>query len=365
MTAPSQVVRRLPTVALVTAALVLPPTLLGGSFVMHLLVLSGIYAIAATGLNLVMGYSGLLSLGHHAFFGLGAYGSAIAASAGMPLLVSVAVGGLTALVAARLIGALLLKLRSAFFVIATIAFAEILRVVSLNWIEVTNGPMGIVGVPPLRVSLLGMATVDLATPARAYVLVVAVLLLVVLLVRYLVGSPMGVGLVAMRESEYVARALGIDTGRLALRSVVIGSAIAGVAGALYGHYLQFVSPDVLTFGVMITLVVMVLGGGMGTLWGPVIGAVIFTVGPEFLRASDQYRLIVYGLLIVLLVRFLPGGLWGSLRNLASRRRLRSAPTADGGDRAAMPQPQGSRQLRGTTAAEPPVEAGPQAGRTPR
>lgn len=298
--------RRLPALLVALGAGILPPLLISDTFYMHLLVLAGIFAILVSGLNLVMGYSGLLSLGHHAFFGMGAYGAALSSGLGMPLLLSVVAGAALAMLAAGLIGSILLKLRSAFFVIATIAFAEILRSVTVNWIDVTNGPMGIAGVAPLR--FLGL---DLSTPHRAYWLVAALVGLTVLLVRYLIASPLGVGLVAMRESEYVARSLGIHTAQLALRSVVIGSGLAGVAGALYGHYLQFVSPDVLSFSVMVTLLVMVLGGGMGTLWGPVVGAVIFTLGPEVLRAGDQYRLLVYGLIIVLLVRFLPDGLWGT------------------------------------------------------
>lgn len=305
-------------VAVGLGVLLLPPLLISDAFLMHLLVLAAIFALVAVGLNLVMGYSGLLSLGHHAFFGLGAYAAALVSAAGMPLAVSVVAGAVAAGLASGLIGAVLLRLRSAFFVIATIAFAEVLRVVSLNWIDVTNGPMGIAGVAPLRLEF-GFVAFDLSSPHRAYYLVAAVVAGTVLLVRYLVGSPMGVGLVAMRESEYVARSLGIDTAQLALRSVVIGSAIAGVAGALYGHYLQFVSPDVLSFSVMITLVVMVLGGGMGTLLGPVVGAVIFTLGPELLRAGDQFRLVVYGLIIVLFVRFLPDGLWGTGVDVVRRR----------------------------------------------
>lgn len=319
--------RSLPTVVAFAAVWLLPPLVIRDTFVMHLLVLAGIFAILATGLNLVMGYSGLLSLGHHAFFGLGAYASALTAAAGLPLLLALAAGGAAGLVASRLIGAILLKLRSAFFVIATIAFAEILRITSLNWIDVTNGPMGIAGVPPLRIAL-PFFEFQFNTPHRAYYFIWALVGLTVVVVRYLVASPMGVGLVAMRESEYVARSLGIDTARLALRSVVIGSTIAGVAGALYGHYIQFVSPDVLTFGVMITLVVMVLGGGMGTLWGPVVGAVIFTLGPEFLRAGDQYRLLAYGVIIVLLVRFMPDGLWGMAQDLVRRFRRRRGAAAE-------------------------------------
>lgn len=314
--------------ALALAGILLPPLLISDTFILHLLVLAGIFAILATGLNLVMGYSGLLSLGHHAFFGLGAYASALSSAAGLPLPISILSGVVVAGLGARLIGVVLLRLRSAFFVIATIGFAEILRLVALNWIDVTNGPMGIAGVRPLSFGL-GSLELDLSSPARAYVLVSIIVVACVMLVRYLVASPMGVGLVAMRESEYVARSLGIDTARLALRSVVIGSSIAGIAGALYSHYLQFASPDVLTFGVMISLVVMVLGGGMGTLWGPVVGAVIFTLGPEFLRAGDQYRLLIYGVIIVLLVRFLPAGLWGSLEMWWKNRRLTRSAASGG------------------------------------
>lgn len=324
----AKVLRALPVLAFAAVWLLLP-LLIRDNFIMHLLVLAGIFAILASGLNLVMGYSGLLSLGHHAFFGLGAYASALTATAGLPLLLAIVSGGIAGMVASRLIGAILLKLRSAFFVIATIAFAEILRVVSLNWIPVTNGPMGIAGVPPLRI-LLPFFEFQFNTPHRAYYFIWALVGVTVAVVRYLIASPMGIGLVAMRESEYVARSLGIDTARLALRSVVIGSTIAGVAGALYGHYVQFVSPDVLTFGVMITLVVMVLGGGMGTLWGPVVGAVIFTLGPEFLRAGDQYRLLVYGIIIVLLVRFLPNGLWGTGEELIQRARRKRGAAAEPG-----------------------------------
>lgn len=318
---PVSVRRRLPALLVALGLGVLPPLLISDTFVMHLLVLSAIFAILVSGLNLVMGYSGLLSLGHHAFFGLGAYGAALSSALGVPVVVSVAAGGALAMLAAGLIGSILLKLRSAFFVIATIAFAEILRSVTVNWIDVTNGPMGITGVAPLR--FLGL---DLSAPHQAYWLAAGLVGLTVLLVRHLIASPLGVGLVAMRESEYVARSLGIDTARLALKSVVIGSGLAGVAGAVYGHYLQFVSPDVLSFGVMVTLLVMVLGGGMGTLWGPVVGAAIFTLGPEVLRAGDQYRLLVYGLIIVLLVRFLPEGLWGT-----GARLLRGRAGRDGGD----------------------------------
>lgn len=318
--------RTLLVVVALVAVVVATPFVVTDTFYMHLLVVAGIFGIAVTGLNLIMGYSGLLSLGHHAFFGIGAYGSALAQEAGVPLLVAVVVGTVVAAAASLLTALILLRLRAAFFVIATIAFSEIVRAIALNWVSLTNGPMGMTGVAPL--SLFG---IDLSEARAAWYLVVAALVAVVAVVRWLLHSPMGTEMVAMRESENVARSLGIDTGQLALRSVVIGSAMAGLAGALYVHYLQFASPDVFSFSVMITMVVMVLGGGMGTLLGPLLGAVVFTAGPELLRAGDDYRLIIYGVIIVLLVRFMPEGVWGRVLARMDRDDQPGEPMDPGAD----------------------------------
>jgi branched-chain amino acid transport system permease protein len=286
-------------------AIFVPPLVVPDPFIMHLLVLSAIYAALATSLNLVMGYSGLLSLGHQAFFGLGAYASALLSGLGIPLWGAVAAAGGVSTLAARGIGAVLLRMRSAFFVIATIAFAEILRIVCINWVGLTNGPMGISSVAPLR-----LGTIDLSDPYLAYYPAAILAAMSVVVTALVVKSRIGNALVAMREAEYVARSVGIDTNRYAMWSVLVSAWIAGLAGSLYAHYVQFVSPDVFYFTIIVSLVVMVLAGGMGTLVGPVLGAVVFTILPELLRASDKYRLVIYGLIIVLLVRFAPEGIWG-------------------------------------------------------
>src|ERR687895_787710 len=161
-------VPRIIAIAIGLLAIFVPPLVVPDPFIMHLLVRSAIYAAFATSLNLVMGYSGLLSLGHQAFFGLGAYGSAILSALGIPLWGAVIAAGGVSTLAARGIGAVLLRMRSAFFVIATIAFAEILRIVSINWVEVTNGPMGITNVTPLHINLPGIGYIDLTDPYFAY-----------------------------------------------------------------------------------------------------------------------------------------------------------------------------------------------------
>ena len=301
-------------------AIFLPPLIVPDPFIMHLLVLSSIYAALATSLNLVMGYSGLLSLGHQAFFGIGAYASVLLSGLGIPLWGAVAAVGGVSTLAARGIGAVLLRMRSAFFVIATVAFAEILRIVSINWVGLTNGPMGVSGVEPLH-----LGPIDLSDPYIAYYPTSILAAVSVLLVALVVRSRVGNALVAMREAEYVARSVGIDTNRHALWSVLVSAFIAGLAGSMYAHYVQFVSPDVFFFPIMVTLVVMVLAGGMGTLAGPLVGAVVFTILPEVLRAGDRYRLVIYGTIIVLLVRFAPEGIWGLvLKGLGAIRRSRRA-----------------------------------------
>lgn len=310
------------------ALILVPPLVVTDPFIMHLLVLSAIFAALATSLNLVMGYSGLLSLGHQAFFGLGAYASVLISGLGVPLWGAVAAAGAVSTVAARGIGAVLLRMRSAFFVIATIAFAEILRIVSINWVELTKGPMGITGVEPLHIG-----SIDLSDPYLAYYPAAFLAAFSVAVVALVVRSRIGNALVAMREAEYVARSVGIHTDRYATYSVLISAFIAGLSGSLYAHYMQFVSPDVFYFSIMVTLVVMVLAGGMGTLAGPIIGAAAFTIFPELLRASEKYRMVIYGTVIVLLVMFAPEGLWGIFRRVARR-------TGRGrGERAETPEPE--------------------------
>jgi branched-chain amino acid transport system permease protein len=344
--------------AIALIAIFVPPLVVRDPFLMHLLVLSAIFAALATSLNLVMGYSGLLSLGHQAFFGLGAYASVLLSGLGLPLWGAVVAAGGVSTIAARVIGAVLLRMRSAFFVIATIAFAEILRILSVNWVGLTNGPMGIAGVEPLH-----FGPIDLSDPYLAYYPASILAVVAAAIVALVVNSRIGNALVAMREAEYVARSVGIDTNRYALLSVLVSAFIAGLAGSMYAHYVQFVSPDVFYFSIMVTLVVMVLAGGMGTLIGPVLGAVVFTILPEMLRAGERYRLVIYGAIIVLLVRFAPEGLWGVfLKGLhfaksVRRRDQGKRPDDDGGEgvgeRSSEPPPE-PPELVGATDEDPGV-----------
>ncbi|CAM04148.1 ABC transporter permease protein [Saccharopolyspora erythraea NRRL 2338] len=302
--------------------------MLAGPYQTQIAVLAAIYVIMASSLNLVLGYSGLLSLGHQAYFGLGAYVSAIASTAlGVPMVLAVVVSAVVALVVAWLIGRVTLRLRAAFFVIATFAVAEIFRQVALNWVELTGGPMGYSEIPPI-----GMFGYELVRPKEVFPVVFAVALFIVIAIARLASSGLGYSMRGLAENENLARAVGIDTSRNATIAFSLSGAMAAVAGSLYAHTVGFVSPEVFGFAIMINTLLMVIAGGMGTVLGPVIGAVLFTQLPEMLRFSDEWRLVIYGLVLVLLVRFMPRGLWGTALHVMRQRALAAeAPAGDEGE----------------------------------
>ncbi|HHP7245238.1 MAG TPA: branched-chain amino acid ABC transporter permease [Elainellaceae cyanobacterium] len=316
----SHFIQHLPwQVVLVLLAIFLPPLVVTSPYVMHLLVLSAIYTLLASSLNLVMGYSGLLSLGHHAFFGIGAYTSVLLSlELSVPLWLSIPLGGVAAAIAGWLLSTLLLRLRSAYFVISTIAFAEIMRLIATNWESLTQGPMGITGVPILTQNVPLLSGWNWSLAQQSYLVVAMICAVAVLFISRLVYSDVGRSLMGMREAENLAESLGINTRIYALISVVVGTFFAGIAGGLYGHYTQFLSPDVFYFILMVSIIIMVLGGGMGTVLGPVLGGLLFTLLPEVLRSSDQYRMLIYGVIIILFARFAPMGLWANLRHQIAR-----------------------------------------------
>lgn len=288
----------------------------GGPYQDQLAVLAAIYVILATSVNLLVGYSGLLCLGQQAFFGIGAYTSALlTVNLGLPMPVGVLGGIILASLSGWGLGKITLHLRSAYFVIATLAFGAICRQIALNWVSLTGGPTGLAGIPPA-----GAGGVSLAKPEALYPVVLAVAAICVLIVTRIARTGLGYGMRAMAENENLARSVGVDTRRHASIAFVVSAGMASVAGSLYAHSVGFIAPSVFSFSVMVKALVMVVGGGLGTVLGPVMGAVFFTELPELLRFSDQWRLVIYGAILVLLVRFLPRGVWGSFATYWARRR---------------------------------------------
>lgn len=304
------------------------PLLLGGGYHLHLVNMALIFVILAASLDLIVGYTGLLSLGHHAFFGLGAYTSALLfLHFKVPMWGGMVLGGLVAALAAFLLGALILKVRGNRFIITTVAFAEIMRLVAYNWVEVTNGQVGLAGVLPPGLWLPGLGWIDLVSKQAMFYVLLGVAVLSVLILYRIAHSPVGMALTAVRENEGLTESVGISVYRHAILAFVVGGFFAGVAGSLYAHYIGFVSPDLFYFTYITTMLTMVVLGGMGTIIGPVVGAVVFTALPEYLRIADVYRMPIFGAILVLAILFFPGGfmeLWSRLRGYLRRRAAADA-----------------------------------------
>ncbi|HEV8458797.1 MAG TPA: branched-chain amino acid ABC transporter permease [Methylomirabilota bacterium] len=278
---------------------------------LHTLIMAGIFAVLALSLNLLLGYTGQLSLGHAGFFGIGAYATGLL-TVKLEWSPWLGLAAATALPAAAgwVIGRLALKLRGAYFVLLTISFGGVMSLVSVNWMDLTNGPLGLPGVPPVEIALPGLPVVSLRSKGAYYYLVLGAVVAAYLLCLALIRSRIGRALIALRENETLAESVGINGTHYLVLAALISAGMAGLAGGLYAHYTRFVSPEVFLFGYTVTMLIMVVAGGKGTLAGPIVGAVIFTVLPEALRAltSWQWQMLVYGIVLIAVLFFMPRGI---------------------------------------------------------
>ena len=299
------------------------PLWLDNAYLLHVLIVTGIFIVAAMSLNLLLGYAGQLSLGHVAFFGIGAYASALVSLGfklsfpfeivveAKPVWLAMLIGMVAAGLAGWFIGRIAFRVRGAYFVIVSISFVEVVRLVAVNWVELTQGPMALNNIPPLAVGDF----VFYKKPEN-YWLVLGVAIVCYILIRRLVYSRAGRAMVALAENEPLATSVGIDVTRYLVLAAVVSAAMAGAAGALYAHYVRIVDPDVFLFIYTVTMVIMVITGGKGTLAGPIVGGLIFGLLPEGLRAmafAPEAQWIVYGVLMVLVVYFLPRGIVPALQ----------------------------------------------------
>ena len=309
------------------------PLWLQDQYILHILITTGIFIIAAMSLNLLLGYTGQLSLGHVGFFGIGAYASALTTLGfdidlfGLrvvhqpwPAIVGLFVGMIVAGISGYVIGRLSFKVRGAYFVIVTISFAEVTRLVALNWVELTQGPLALTNIPPYTLGFPAVGEYTLWNKTAYYYLVVAVGLGSYLVIGRLVGSRIGRAMIALKENETLASAVGIDVTRYLVLAAVVSAAMAGAAGSLYAHYLKIIDPDIFLFIYTVTMVIMVITGGKGTLAGPIVGGIIFGFLPVILRpiAAPAVQWILYGGLMIAIVFVLPQGIVPALeRWLAS------------------------------------------------
>jgi branched-chain amino acid transport system permease protein len=284
------------------------PLVVQDPFLHRLGVVALLQATLAVSLNLVLGYGGLISLGHTGFYGIGAYVAAVLAlRLGAPFVVTFFVGAAAAALVGWLTARPILRLRGHYFAMATLAFAEIVRLVAYNWDDVTRGASGLPGVS--RPSLFGWTAIS---HRDNYFLALALLVLAILVVQRFMSSPLGVSLVAARDDDRAAASVGVEVARVRTVAFALAAAIAGAAGTLYAHYTTFVSVEPFLIIHMIELLAMVAVGGMGTLAGPVVGAVLLSLLPEMLRDLAALRMVVFGALLMLIMWLRPQGLLGGV-----------------------------------------------------
>jgi branched-chain amino acid transport system permease protein len=263
-----------------------------------------IYAILAHSLNIITGHAGQISLGHAAFFGIGAYTSALLyTEAGFPFWISVSLAAIGAGIVGALLGIPCLRVRDDFLAITTMGINFVVEAIFL-YIPFFGGAMGVGGINLPRWFGREM------TKPEYFILILFVFVLLLFLDRRMGRSWIGLAWASIREDEQAAGSMGVDVVRFKVLAFVLGSAIAGLAGGFYAHFLTFIMPQNFGFGQSIVILCMLVFGGIGTRWGPIVGAVFLGILPEISRPIMEYRILIYGVLLLAMMRFQPGGLLG-------------------------------------------------------
>jgi branched-chain amino acid transport system permease protein len=297
----------------------LPALVVENNYLLQVCFRIALFAALGLAWNLVGGYAGQLSLGHVAFFGLGAYGLAILASHSVPVPIAVLIASLLATLVAALIGKIVFRLRGPYFTLATIACGEVLRLTATN-LNITGGAIGLtvptVFTGPMFWKLYYLSAVALAAGCF-------------LVNFWTANSRFGYYLMAIREDEDTASAVGVDTANYKLRSLLLSAFLTAMAGALYGSAFQYIVPDnILTIDISVQMAIIAMLGGAGTLLGPIVGAILLLGASETFKTQFQEsHLLIYGILIVLVVLFLPEGIVGGIEQLLRSRRKAAKPPA--------------------------------------
>jgi branched-chain amino acid transport system permease protein len=293
--------------ALVIAAL---PMVLTGSYWQTNLTVCAINVLLTFGLDFILGYAGQLNLGQSAFYGIGAYASTLLVlKGGVPFWPAFASAVALSGLAGMILALFAVRLRGHYLAIASLGFAVIVYQILLNWISLTQGPLGIYAIPsPPALAIPGLPEINFRNPTALFYLVAGFTLLTYFILDQLVRSPIGETLAAIREDEISAASLGINAAGWKVFAFGIGAAVAGAAGCFYAPFVGTLVPDAFFITESFTILSMLIVGGVGTLIGPVCGAILLTLLPELLRDVGDWRLVVYGVALTLVVMFMPGGL---------------------------------------------------------
>jgi branched-chain amino acid transport system permease protein len=297
------------TLACVLISLLVPMAVTG-SFYMFILIMGALNAVLAVSLNLMLGYIGEKSLGHAAFFGIGAYAAAmLSVHFGLTGPLGLLAAAILTMACAAIIGIPALRLRGPYFAIVTLGFVLIVQLLVTNGGSATGGPSGLAGIARLQWNGIG-GPFEFTTDTHYYYASIALFWGALFISILAANSRMGRAWVAIRENFDLAESVGIDAFYYKMIAFLMGAGLAGLVGALYAHYIGFVSPRIFDTWTNVLIVAMVIIGGEGTILGPVIGAVIMTALPELLRFAEGYRMLLYGLFLLAAIMFAPQGLLG-------------------------------------------------------
>ncbi|PWC44777.1 ABC transporter permease [Azospirillum sp. TSO22-1] len=312
----------MPTRALLAALLLLAalfPLAAPNGYYIYVMSLAFIMAISATGLNLILGYTGQLNLAHAGFMAVGAYTVGIlTVDHGVPFWIAFALSGVSAAVLGFFAGLVSLRLKTHYFVIFTLCVGFILYLVIEKFEGLTHGTVGVIGIPAPP----AIGPVSFETPVAQYYLVLAFLCLALWVMHRIVRSLLGRAFVAIRNSEDLAEALGVNLMRTKLLAFVLSTVYAGLAGGLYAGFVRFLGPSIALESNTFDLVTYILVGGIGTLFGPVLGALVLTWVTQSLQFLQDFRMIVFGPMLILLVMFFPQGLIGFVQERRAKRNTR-------------------------------------------
>jgi branched-chain amino acid transport system permease protein len=298
-----------PLLAACAAVALAVPVITHDSYIIQLLNIAILNAMVVLGLNFATGWTGQINFGQAAFYGLGAYTTAIATKAGLPRIATPLQSVMVVMAASLLLGLPTLRLRTYYLAMTTIGFGEIIRLIIVHWEPVTGGTSGLRAIP--GISLFGFGPEG---QIQHYYLLIAVLALAALVASRIRQSELGRAMIATKDSEIAAEQSGVDTTRTKLLAFMIGAVYAGLAGCLYASSIRFISPDSFSGTQAILLMTMLIVGGMGSIAGCIIGALVLTLLPETLRFLGQWYLVLYGLGVIGVIVLAPGG----LASLASR-----------------------------------------------
>lgn len=296
---------------LVVLLAVIFPFTVANNYVLHLTCISMMYAMLTISLNVLSGFTGLMSVGHIAFFGIGAYTTAVLTTKfGISPFIGIIAGGILSAFFSLLLGLPTMKLKGTYFTVATLAFGVIVYQLIKNLKSITNGTAGILGIPGIEIFGVSFKSYD-----KYYFICLIGLALSVIIATNLLKSRSGRAILAIRESDIAAEAMGINVVNYKIVAFMVSAFIAGMAGALYTHEMRYISPEPFVQAESATLLAMMVIGGIGSIPGAIVGAFVVSLLPEALRFIGDFRLALYGAAVVIVIIFAPKGLGGLIERV--------------------------------------------------